>query len=148
MTKPRGFTLIEIVLTLAVVAAGFIGIIWAFGALSAQSLVIDQTTVAINLAHETMEKIMAQRDCNNAGCGYSATLTSINTSNTYDAASVPGFTAYAIDATALEVNPDSDGTSDDFLDASPGSGYARVTVQVRWNSGTKSVSLATLITSY
>jgi prepilin-type N-terminal cleavage/methylation domain-containing protein len=148
MKSPRGFTLVETVLTLAIVAAGLIGLIYAFGNLSAQSIVIDQTIVATNLAHETRETIIAQRDCNEAGCGYSATLASINTTNTYDANPVPGFPGYAIDTSALEVDPDSDGGTDDFLDAKPGSGYARVTTQVSWNGGANSINVETLITSY
>lgn len=144
----RGFSLIESTLSMLIIGAGFVAIVTSFQDSSQTSLLADQTIVASNLAAETMEKIFAQRDCNNAGCGYTSTLTSINTSNAYDYNPVTGFTGYVIDSTALEVNADADAGTDDFLDASSGSGYARVTVQVSWNNGANSISLASLMANY
>lgn len=144
----RGFSLVESTLSMLIIGAGFVAIITAFQGSSTSSLLADQTVIATNLAAETMEKIFAQRDCNDAGCGYSSTLTSVNTSNTYDYNPVSGFTGYVVDSTALEVNADADGGTDDFLDASSGSGYARVTVMVTWNNGANSISLVSLIANY
>ncbi len=148
MKAIEGFTLIEAVLSIAVIGVGLVGMLYAFQGSVNSSLVADQTVIATNIARETMERIIAQRDCNESGCGYAATLTSINTSNTYDENPVSGFAGFVLDSTALEVNPDDDDNSDDFLDASAGSGYARVTVQVSWNNGNRSIQLATLITDY
>lgn len=147
MAKP-GFTIIETVLAISLVGAGLIGLLLAHQGASSSALLADQAIIASALARETMEKILAQRDCNETGCGYASTLTSINTSNAYDANPPTGFTGYAIDATALEVNPDNDNTTDDFLDAQSGSGYARITVQVSYSNGQKSLKLTTLITDY
>ena len=58
------------------------------------------------------------------------------------------FSAYTRNVTIVEVDPDDDDAVDDFLDASPGSGYARVTVIVSWSSGTEQVKLETLIANY
>lgn len=145
--KTRGFSLIEAVLALSLLAAGLIGLLYIFQDAVANSLVADQTYVATNIARETMDKVISQRDCNETGCGYSNTLTSIN-SNTYSASPVSGFSNYSVITTALEVNPDDDDAVDDFADASPGSGYARVTVQVTWNNGTNSIQLVTLLADY
>lgn len=144
----RGFSLIESTLSMLIIGAGFVAIITAFQGSAQTSLLADQTILASNLAAETMDRILAQRDCNNAGCGYSNTLTSINTSNTYDYNPVSGFAGYVIDSTALEVNPNANAGTDDFLDASPGSGYARITVAVSWNNGVNSISLASLMANY
>lgn len=144
----RGFSLIESTLSMLIIGAGFVAIISAFQGSSQNSLLADQTILASNLAAETMERILAQRDCNNAGCGYSNTLTSINTSNTYDYNPVSGFAGYVVNSTALEVNPNANAGTDDFLDASPGSGYARITVVVSWNNGANSISLESLMANY
>lgn len=148
MKKWLGFSLLDSLLGLALLGAGFVGILYAFQGSSRSSLLADQSIIASNLARETMERIIAQRDCNLGGCGYASTLTSINTSQTYNQNPVSGFSNYAITATALEVNPDSDGVTDDFLDAQLGSGYARITVTVTWSSGANSLSLVSLIASY
>jgi len=147
MKALKGFTLIEGVLGIAIIGVGLAGLLMAFPTLIHSSLLLDQTAVATNIARETMETIMAQRDCDEPGCGYSATLTSIG-NNTYDANPVTGFASYALDTTVLEVDPDNDDDVDDFLDPLPGSGYARVTVLVSFNNGSNSISLATLISDY
>lgn len=144
----RGFTFLDAILGLALLAAGLLGILYVFQGSVSSSLLADQTVIATNLGRETLEKITAQRDCNLSGCGYAATLTAINTNHTYDQNPVSGFSNYTITSTALEVNPDSDGGTDDFLDAQSGSGYARVTVTVSWNSGANSIQLVTLLGSY
>lgn len=148
MRKISGFVLLDALLGLALLGAGLLGILYAFQGSVSSSLLADQSMIATNLARETLEKIIAQRDCNLSGCGYGATLTSINTNHSYDQNPVSGFSNYIVNTSALEVDPDSDGGTDDFLDAKSGSGYARVTVTVSWDSAAHSISLATLITSY
>lgn len=142
-----GFSLLDALLGLALLSAALIGLMYIFQGSVSSSLLADQSIVATNLARETLEKIIAQRDCNLAGCGYAATLAAIN-ANTYDYNPVSGLSGYVIDSTALEVDPDSDGTTDDFLDALPGSNYARITVTVSWNNSVNSISMVTLLTSY
>lgn len=144
----KGFTFLDAVLGLALLAAGLLGILYVFQGSATSSILADQTIVATNLARETLEKITAQRDCNLSGCGYTPTLISINTNQIYNQNPVAAFPIYSITTTALEVDPDSDGGTDDFLDALPGSGYARVTVNVSWNSGVNTIQLVTLLGSY
>jgi type II secretory pathway pseudopilin PulG len=139
-----GFTLVEAVLSLALVATGLLGVIYAFQSMSQSSLLADQTVTATNIARATIERIIARRDAN----GYASTLAAVSTSNTFDENPVTGFSGYVLNSSALEVDPDDDGNVDDFLDAAPGSGYARVTVQVSWNSGSNSISLVTLMANY
>jgi type II secretory pathway pseudopilin PulG len=146
--KIPGFTFLDAVLGLALLAAGLLGLIYVFQGSVSSSALAGQTLVATNLARETLEKITAQRDCKLSGCGYAATLTSINTDLTYNQSPVSAFPIYTILTTALEVDPDSDGGTDDFLDAQSGSGYARVTVTVSWNNNANSIQLVTLLGSY
>lgn len=143
----RGFSIVEGVLSIALIGAGFIGLFYVFPTVVHSSLIADQSVVASNLALETLETIFAQRDCNEAGCGYSATLTSI-ASGAYDSSSVTGFPIYAIDITVLEVDSDIDGGGDSFLDPLPDSGYARVTADISWNAGANTLQFTTLITDH
>lgn len=138
----KAFSLLDAIFGLAILSAGILGVMVIFQDSISSNALADQTITATHLGQETLERIRAQRDCNLAGCGYSNTLNSINT-NVYNQNS-----AYTITASAYEVDPDSDGGTDDFLDAQAGSGYARVTVTVSWNGGTKSLSLVTLISNY
>ncbi|MBL4818280.1 MAG: type II secretion system protein [Deltaproteobacteria bacterium] len=139
----RGFSLIESVLSMTIIAAGFIGIVTAFQGSAQSSLLADQTITATYLASGTLDRIFARRDTN----GYTTTVAYINAEN-YDQNPVSGFSNYVLTATALEVDPDADAGNDDFLDSSPSSGYARVTVSISWDSGARSISLASLITDY
>lgn len=156
--KTAGFTLIESVLSVTIIAAGLIGVLFAFQNSVHNSLLADQTIVAINLGRETLERIAALRDCNNSGCGYDAALTAVATNHTFDQNPVSGFPNFRVDATAAVVDPDNDSVSDDFLNAdltgtsgaaneiTGDSGYARVGVTVRWNNGSDFLTLETLMT--
>jgi type II secretory pathway pseudopilin PulG len=145
--KIRGFTLIEGVLAVALLAAGLVGLLYVFQGAVVNALVADQSYVALNLAREAAETIIARRDCSLSGCGYADTLAAIQ-SNSYNASPVTGFTGYNLTVTALEVEPGTSPGPTNFTVASPGSGYARVTVTVTWNSGSNSIQLATLIANY
>lgn len=140
----KGFTLIEGVLAIAVLGVGLVGVMFSFQGGTQSSLLADQTVIATNIARGTLEKILAKRDAD----GYAATLVAVNTSNSYDENPVTNFSNYVLDTTALEVDPDDDDAIDDFLDASAGSGYARVTVQVSWGGGEHSITMETLIADY
>jgi Tfp pilus assembly protein PilV len=142
-----GFTLIEAILAIALFAAGMFGLLYAFEGGVANSLLADQTYVAANLAQEAAEKIIANRDSSLAGGGYTSTLTNIQ-SNSYNASPVSGFTNYNLTVTALEVDPGVSAASTNFTAASPGSGYARVTITVTFNNGANFVQLVTLMAQY
>lgn len=143
----RGFSFIEAVLCIGVFGAAVTGVLVAYQASSVGSMLSDQQIIALNIARDTMEQIHAQRDCNQSGCGYSSTLTSIN-NNSYNANPVSGFSNYVLTVTVSEVAPDGTNTTDSFLTTSANSGYARVTVQVTWNNSASSIKLVSLLTSY
>lgn len=140
----KGFTLIEAVLSIALIGIGIVGTLFLFQGAVRDSLIADQSVTAANIARETMDKIVSYRSAN----GYAAALTEISTNNTYDENPVTGFPGYVLDATALEVDQDDEDNTDDFLDASPGSNFSRITIQVTWNNGNNDVTLSTLIADY
>ncbi len=144
----KGFSLLEAVLTMAVIGLGFVGVTRAVGAVSASSLVANQSIIATNIAAQTLEQIIAQRDCTAIGCGYAAMLISVNITGSYNANPVPGFPGYAVSAAAQEVSGAKSGGGDDFLVPQIGSGYARVTATVSWNGGASSLKLVTVISNY
>lgn len=141
--RMRGFTLIEAVLSLAVMAVGLLGVIYAFQSMSRSSVLADQTVIASNIAHAAIDRIIAKRDAS----GYATALTAI-TSGNFNQSPVTNHPSFTLAVTAYEVNPDKDGGTDDFLDASANSGYARVTISVTWNNGANTMNLVTLIADY
>jgi len=145
--KTRGFTLIEAVLSLSLLAVGLLGLLYIFENASVNTLVADQSYIARNLAMQALETVIAQRDSALAGGGYPTTLTSIQANN-YNQTPVSGFTGYNLTVTAVEVDAQSSMATTNFTVALPGSGYALVTATVTWNSGTSTVKLATLISNY
>jgi Tfp pilus assembly protein PilV len=136
--RENGFTLIESVLAIGLIGAGLIGLISLFGNLLSPALSADQSVIASNLAKEKIEQIIADR----ASKGYPTTLTT----NYSDGQLSGAYNEFSRNVTINEVDPDDDNDSDDFLDPSPNSGYARITVVVAW--GKRSVKLETLITNY
>jgi type II secretory pathway pseudopilin PulG len=140
LRNPLGVTLIEAVLTIAIFAAGLVSMMYIFSGSTTSSLVADQTVTAANLAREKIEQIIADR----ANKGYAVTI-----ATSYSDGQLTGnYSPYTRNVTITEVDPDVDAGTDDFLDASLGSGYARVTVTVGWSGGSHSVKEETLIADY
>ncbi|MFH1654320.1 MAG: hypothetical protein ABIE74_09760 [Pseudomonadota bacterium] len=137
-----GLSLLEAILALAIVGVGLIGIMFVFSGGARSSLVANETVVASNLAKEKLEQVIADR----ANKGYAYVIAN---AGGYSDGQLPGnFSAYTRNVTILEVDPDDDNSTDDFLDPAPGSGYARVTTVVSWSGATESVKLETLIAEY
>lgn len=135
----RGVTLIESVLTIGILSAGLIGVLYVFSAGTKSSLVADQTVIASNLAREKLEEIVADR----ANKGYATTI-----ATNYSNGQLTGaYSEFTRTVTITEVDPDDDNNTDDFLDAQVNSGYARVTVNVSF-AGANPVILETLIANY
>lgn len=144
MKRRRGFTLIEAVLSLGIMTFGLLGVIYAFHGMGVSSVLADQTVVASNIARGAIEKVIAKRDAS----GYSAALSAL-TSGSFDQNPVMNYSPYSLSVGGYEVDPDKDpGMTDDFLDASLGSGFARVTATVTWNGGKNSLTLVTIIANY
>lgn len=136
----KGVTLIEAVLTIGIISAGLLGVLYVFSGSQTSSLIADQTVVAGNLAREKAEQIIADR----ANNGYAVTIAT----NYSDGQLSGNYSIYTRNVIITEVDPDVDGGNDDFLDASAGSGYARVTVTVTWGGGANSVKEEALIANY
>jgi type II secretory pathway pseudopilin PulG len=140
----KGFTIVDAVLSVALIGFAFIGFLTIFQSGVQKIRLTENLLIAINLSRGTHESIAAYKD----RAGYAGTITQINTNNAFDESNISGFENFVIDATALKVNPDNDDSVDDFLDADPTSNYARITVQVSWDSGAHSISLVSLIADY
>jgi prepilin-type N-terminal cleavage/methylation domain-containing protein len=140
----KGFTLIEAAISIAIIGAGMVGMLYAYQGVVRNSLIADQSVIAANIAREALEKISMRKMYDEFG----PTLTAINTTGTYDENPVTGFAAYVLDCNAVQVNQDDDDNTDDFLDALGGSWVARVTCTVTWNGGNNNFKLVTLITDY
>ncbi len=144
MKSRHGFTLIEAVLSLGIMTFGLLGVIYAFQGMGSSSVLADQTVVASNIARGAIEKVIAKRDAS----GYAAALSAV-TGGSFNQNPVTNYAPYTLSVGGYEVDPDKDvGATDDFLDALPGSGFARVTVTVTWNAGKNSMSLVTIIANY
>ncbi len=123
-----------------IIGAGLIGVLYVFTAGTRGSLVANQTIIASNLAREKLDQIVASR----ASAGYPATIAT----NFSDGVLGGAYSPYTRNVTITEVDPDDDDDVDDFLDASAGSGYARVTVVVSFSGGVENVKLETLLSQY
>ncbi len=129
MSRQKGFTLIETIITLVVLSIAAVGVLSVFSSGmkgSTDPLLLSQ---GLHLAQEKMEETkVLQR----AG-GFPAVVAG---SGTFPAP----FNAYswvcAVDCVDAALNP------------APCTEYKRVTVTVSWNSGAESLSLVTLITNY
>ena len=139
----RGFTLLEVVFALLVLSAGLIGVLMAYQSAAKTGIEAEQSQRAVALLRGNFETITRDYDA----LGYAAVLASL-TAQSYDETPVAAFPEFSIDVSVLEVNPDDDNATDDFLDASHGSGYARVTGVVSWNSGADQIKLETLLTDF
>ncbi len=138
----KGLSLIEAVLAIAIIGAGLVGVMFVFSGGAKSSMIANQTVVASNLAKEKLEHIIADR----ANLGYAYVITN---AASYSDGQLPGnFSVYTRNVTIVEVDPDDDDNVDDFLDPSPGSGYARITIVVSWSGAAESVKLETLIANY
>lgn len=140
----RGFTLIELAVSASLLTIGIVALAITIANHVSTSIKADVRITALNIARGTLEQILQRRD----QYGYTTTLSEIN-SNNFDQNPVTGFTSYVLDTSVQEVNPDYDNSSnDDFADSQASSGYARITVQVFFGTGTEHVELETLIAQF
>jgi prepilin-type N-terminal cleavage/methylation domain-containing protein len=135
MRGKGGFTLIEIVLVVIVISVGLVGIMSLFEAATKGALQIDLNVIAVNLAHEKLEQVVSHKAAN--GYNSIASASYPNESFTGD------FSMFTRNTAITEV------ASNDFMTLSPGSGYKKVAVTVRWgDSNSKRISLPTILSSY
>ncbi len=128
--KQNGFTVVETILSTSIMALGFMGGMAVMQNSVAGTVKGDRSTMAIQIAQEKVEEILAD----NQFRGYDFASDSTN----YDSESLDG--GYVRSVSLTEVDPN------DFSVASPGSGLSNVTVTVIWgNAYGQTVSYSTLI---
>lgn len=129
----NGFTLIEAILTLGVLAAGLLGVLLLYHQNVARSGEMEQTLVATLLAQERLEQIIHDKKYQ----GYAF----INSSNypVTEELTPEGFPGYLRTLTIVEVN------TTDLTTPRVGSGYKRVAVGVQIPGGDL-IQLETLVT--
>lgn len=134
--RPRrqnlGFTLIETVLAISLIAVGFLGTFAMFQNSLGSAVTSVQTLQATWLARERLERVLFSKEMN----GYA----SITTANYPSPETFTGtFSPFTRTTQILEVS------SANLTSASNGSGYKRVTVAVTWVGG-HSIQLEGLVT--
>lgn len=135
MKRVFGFTLIEAVLTIAILAGGIVGILALYQTNIARSDEMEQTLIAASMAQEQLERIVQDKTYQ----GYSYVTNSNYTSPENLAGyGYPGYTRTTViqevDATNLTTPQNN-------------SGYKRITVSVAVTGGL-TVSLNTLVTEW
>ena len=129
----NGFTLIEAILTLGVLAAGLLGVLMLYHQNVARSNEMEQTLVATMLAQEKLEQIIHDKEYQ-----HYAFITPLNYPVTEELTS-EGYPGYSRTITIQEVS------DTDLATPRVGSGYKKVTVGVRIPGGDL-IQLDTLVT--
>lgn len=133
--KKNGFTLIEAVLTLTLLAGGMMGVLTLFQRNVSEANDAEQTLVATHLARERMEQIIQDKKYD-----LYASIVSANYPSPEDL-TAQGFPGYTRTISIVEVN------ATNLTAPDAGSGYKRVTVSVQV-TGMDTVTLTTLLTEW
>jgi len=122
---PRGFTLIEIIITIVVVSIALFGLLGGVSFVITKNLNAEVMTSATFLAQEKMEEKVARK--RGSGYSYSPDLDIGTTTEN----PVSGFSNYT---RSVEIcNVDTNGANPDCTAPDDGSGYKRITVEVNYN---------------
>lgn len=134
-SRRSGFTLIETIAAIVILAVAIPPMVWAVTEAHAQRVGPVKASTARWLAAEKLEEVIADRHSPSKGYTY---LVSGNYSSE---ATVNGFTGFSRSVSIAETGPDL---------TSPGTGYKRITVTVQYStrSGTQSFALATVLTEF
>ena len=129
-----GFTLIEVIITLSVLAGGVMGVLTLYQRNIEQAARMEQTLIATQLAQEKLEQILLDKKYQNY-----AYINATNYPATPEDLASQGFAGYTRTTSIAEV--------DDANLTTPqnGTGYKKVTVTVLLN-GTQAAKLDTLVT--
>ncbi|MBI5300115.1 MAG: prepilin-type N-terminal cleavage/methylation domain-containing protein [Deltaproteobacteria bacterium] len=133
--KQRGFTLIEAILTLTILAGGIVGVLTLYQRNIANSDEMEQTLIATLLAEEKLEQIV--HDKKYKLYPYIVTANYPATENL----TAEGYPAYTRTITIQEVR------STDLITPQSGTGYKRVTVGVSITGG-PTITFDTLLTQW
>ena len=127
--------MVELVLTIAVISFGLIGLMVIFENATKGVMQADLNVMAANLAHEKLEQIIVDqwRD------GYAE----LDDSNYPDENFGDEFSVFTRTTSIVEVS------ETDFTTLESNSGYKRVEVAVTWGEGpTQSIMIPTILASY
>lgn len=132
----KGFTLVEVVLSIVIISIGLFGIMYLFDNVTRGALEADLNTTAIYLSRERMERMMADKVYN----GYNY-ITSANYPAS-EAVSVGGYN-YTRTLTINEVS------KVDLSTLLPNSGFKRIDISISWGAGgNQTITESTIVTNY
>lgn len=135
MGRRDGFTFMELLLTIVVIASGMIGVMALFENATRGALQADLNGIATNLAHEKLERVVLDK----ARLGYAT----INDTMYPDEAMTGDYNVFSRRTRVTEVS----GT--DLSTALAGSGYKRIEVTVSWGTGSnRQIMIPTVLSSY
>lgn len=129
----KGFTLIEVIITLSVLAGGVMGVLTMYHRNIERAAQMEQTLIATQLAQEKLEQIILDKKYQNY-----AYILSANYPSPEDLGS-QGFNGYTRTTTIAEVN------ATNLTTQQNGTGYKKITVTVLINA-TPAATLETLVT--
>jgi len=134
--RKKGFTLIEVVLTILIISIGLFGMMVMFDNVTRGAMESDMNVVATYLAREQIEKITYDKVYN----GYAwVTLARYTTPENLTI----GGSNLVRETSVYEV------AKSDLLTAEGGSGFKRIDVTVSWGTGTdQRITEATLLADY
>lgn len=133
--RKRGFTLIELILTIVVIALGLTGLMSLFENVTRGIMEADNAVIAGNLAREKLEQIVQHK----WNSGYAALDGALYPPETFTG----DFSRFTRSTSIREV------AGSDLSTAQEGSGYKRVEVTVSWGArATQTISLPTVLASY
>jgi prepilin-type N-terminal cleavage/methylation domain-containing protein len=135
MSSRSGVTLIELIMAIVVLGVALPGVLFLFVQVMGDAHDAPPMTTATYLAQEKLESVRA--GLADPAIGYAG----LTAAAFPDEAAVAGFPNFARSVTFVEV------AASDLTTAQPGSGYKKVTVQVDWNGGQRSVVLTSMVTS-
>ena len=135
LKSQRGFSILENMLSMVIVAAGLVGGMVTLQNASLNSMHSDRGSIATQLANEKIETILADKQFN----GYD-TLTNLAYGSESFSGELGGFTR---SVNIYEVS------ADDLTTPTEGSGLKRVEVIVNWeDQNEQQIHVSTLVSSY
>jgi len=130
----KGFTLIEVILIIVLLAIAIPGLITAVSFMTTFQVTATATTTAMNLAQEELETVIAKKRSTCGTCGYANIPAGPGAF-----AAVPGFTEYQKKTAVEYVDSNLNSSGSDV-------GYKKITVTVQAVSTAPSVPDAVLVT--
>lgn len=133
--RNRGFTLIELILTIVVISLGLTGLMALFENVTRGIMEADNAVIAGGLAREKLEQIIQYK----WNSGYAALTGALYPPETFSG----DFSRFARSTSIREV------AGNDLSTTLEGSGYKRVEVTVTWGAkATQTITLPTVVASY